>query len=313
MTQDKIAVVYGGTSAEREISLRSGKAVYQALLENGLNVDLIDTKQTSPLLLKQMGYQTVFIALHGRGGEDGIIQGVFEYLEIPYTGSRVLGSALAMDKIRTKQIWQSSGLPTAAYMHIDTNTWQMGSDTETSYQCDEIIAQLGEIVFVKPAKEGSSIGMSRAQGAQQLAMAIQKAAEFDQHILLEKWINGPEYTVSILNGKALPAISMQTQRSFYDYEAKYHSDSTQYLCPCGLSEADEKHIQALALAAYDALDASGWGRVDLMRDTDGQFYLLEANTVPGMTQKSLVPMAANAAGIEFNQLVLDILKTAEPR
>lgn len=302
LSAEKIAVVYGGTSAEREISLRSGKAVFNALVRQNVNVDLVDTKEVSPLQLKQLGYDKVFIALHGRGGEDGVIQGVFEYLNLAYTGSRVLGSALAMDKIRTKQVWQSCDLPTANFVYVDA---------QAEYDCDAIIEKLGQVAFVKPAREGSSIGMSRVEGAEQLALAIEKAAEFDQHVLVEKWINGPEYTVAILNGQALPAISMKTQRSFYDYEAKYFSDTTEYLCPCGLNETDEAYIQKIALAAYQAVGASGWGRVDVMRDADGCFYLLEANTVPGMTEKSLVPMAAKAAGISFDQLVLEILKTAD--
>ncbi len=297
----KVAVVYGGESAEREISLKSGKAVHQALLSQGIDADLVDTKETSALLLKQMGYQRVFIALHGRGGEDGVIQGVLESLRLPYTGSGVLGSALAMDKIRTKQVWQSCQLPTAKYVSVKKGQ-------VIDYQA--IMQQLGAVVFVKPAREGSSIGMSRVTNVQELEQAVSNAFEFDQSVLIEQWINGPEYTVSILNGKALPAIKMQTQRSFYDYEAKYLSNSTEYLCPCGLGEADEAYIQKLALAAFEAVGAETWGRIDLMRDADGQFYLLEANTVPGMTEKSLVPMAARAVGLSFEALTLEILKAA---
>ncbi|MCU4674211.1 D-alanine--D-alanine ligase [Catenovulum sp. 2E275] len=297
----KVAVVYGGESAEREISLKSGKAVHKALVAQGVDAELVDTKEISPLLLKQLGYQAVFIALHGRGGEDGVIQGLLESLKLPYTGSRVLGSALAMDKIRTKQVWQSCQLPTAKYVSV-----KRGQEIEYS----TIMQQLGDVVFVKPAREGSSIGMSRVTNAAELEQAVTTAFEFDETVLIEQWINGPEYTVSILNGRALPAIRMQTQRSFYDYEAKYLSNSTEYLCPCGLSETDEIYIQQLALEAFDAVGASVWGRIDIMRDADGQFYLLEANTVPGMTEKSLVPMAAKAVGLSFEQLVLDILQAA---
>ncbi|MER2491894.1 D-alanine--D-alanine ligase [Catenovulum sediminis] len=299
---EKIAVLYGGNSAEREISLKSGRAVYQALINSQHDAELIDTRETSPLLLKQMGFQKAFIALHGRGGEDGVIQGVLEYLALPYTGSRVLGSALAMDKIRSKQVWLSCGLPTAQYVRVTPNQ-------KIDYA--QIFTRLGDILFVKPAREGSSIGMSRVDSPDQLESAVANAFEFDQDVLIEQFINGPEYTVSILDGQALPVISMQPERVFYDYEAKYLSNSTQYHCPCGLSAEDEKQVQELALQAYSALDASGWGRVDLMRAEDGTFYLLEANTIPGMTEKSLVPMAAKAAGISFEQLVSRILATAK--
>lgn len=298
----KVAIVYGGESAEREISLKSGKAIFTALSEQKVDVDLIDTKETSPLLLKQMGYQRVFIALHGRGGEDGVIQGVLESLGLPYTGSGVLGSALAMDKIRTKQVWQSCQLPTAKYVSV-----KKGQKIDFA----QIMHQLGDVVFVKPAREGSSIGMSRVTDANMLENAVSNAFEFDESVLIEQWINGPEYTVSILNGQALPVIKMQTQRSFYDYEAKYLSNSTEYLCPCGLSETDEIYIQKLALDAFETVGAQTWGRIDIMRDADGQFYLLEANTVPGMTEKSLVPMAAKANGLSFADLTMAILKAAK--
>ena len=298
----KVAVLHGGTSAEREISLKSGKAVFQALLKQGINAELIDTKVTSPLLLKQMGFSHVFIALHGRGGEDGVIQGVLEYLDLPYTGSRVLGSALAMDKVRTKQVWQSCGLPTAKYLRVNPNM-----------QLDfaQILESLGGCVFVKPAREGSSIGMSRAQIVTELTDAVSNAFEFDSDVLIEQFINGPEYTIAVVDGKALPAIRTQTDRGFYDYEAKYLSNTTQYHCPCGLNAEDETYAQQLAQQAFAAVQADGWGRVDMMRDADGQFYLLEVNTVPGMTEKSLVPMAARATGLDFESLVLKILSLAK--
>ncbi|WP_017444413.1 D-alanine--D-alanine ligase [Gayadomonas joobiniege] len=298
----KIALLYGGDSAERDISLKSGRAVYQAMQRLKLNVDLIDTQDSFVQQLAQAGYQKAFIALHGRGGEDGQIQGLLEYLKIPFTGSGVLGSALAMDKIRSKQIWLSCGLSTAGYCQI------MAGDVT---KCGQIIEQLGNQLFVKPAHEGSSIGMSRVHNQQQLVQAIELAGQYDSSILVERFIDGPEYTVAILDGVALPVIRMQAAGEFYDYQAKYESNTTQYHCPCGLSAEEEARVQALAVAAYQALDASGWGRVDVMRDADGQFYLLEANTVPGMTEKSLVPMAAAAAGISFDELVGKILQTAE--
>ncbi|AWB68738.1 D-alanine--D-alanine ligase [Saccharobesus litoralis] len=300
----KVAVLYGGTSAERDVSIKSGTAVHQALISVGVDAHLFDTQQISPLKLKELGFERVFNALHGRGGEDGVIQGVLEYLQIPYAGSRVLGSALSMDKILTKQVWQSAGLPTAKFVMVKREQ-VAGVD----YQA--ILERLNGKVFIKPAKEGSSIGMSMADTAVGLKSALEKAADYDCDILVEQFINGPEYTVAILAQESLPSISMQTPHEFYDYEAKYLANSTQYFCPSGLNEADEAHIQALAKQAFAAVSAEGWGRVDVMRDQDGQFYLLEANTVPGMTEKSLVPMAAKAKGIDFAELVCRILDSAK--
>lgn len=297
----KVALLYGGDSAEREVSLKSGEAVYKAMQRLNIDVDLIDTQRGAIAKLSQHPYSCAFIALHGRGGEDGQIQGLLEYLKIPFTGSGVLGSALAMDKVRSKQIWLSRQLPTAPYVQV--------SAQETP-DIKAIVDQLGTQLFVKPAHEGSSIGMSRVRQAEQLAGAINKALKYDKTVLVEQFIEGPEYTVGILNGRALPVVRMQAAGEFYDYEAKYLSNTTEYHCPCGLSPADEKNIQALALTAYQALDASGWGRIDFIRDPAGEFYLLEANTIPGMTEKSLVPMAAKAAGLSFDELVEQILATA---
>jgi D-alanine-D-alanine ligase len=244
------------------------------------------------------------IMLHGRGGEDGSLQGALQQLNIPYTGSGVLGSALCMDKIRSKQVWQSVGLPTANYEIADKRDFD-------DRACEAIMDRLGNMVMVKPAQEGSSIGMAKVTCATQLAAAVQHAFKYDDKVLLEQFIQGSEYTVSILAGQTLPSISMSTPRDFYDYTAKYQADSTQYFCPSGLSGEQETLLADLSLKAFDALAGSGWGRVDFMQDMLGRFYLLEANTVPGMTDKSLVPLAAKEAGISFAQLSKAILATAD--
>lgn len=298
---EKIAVLFGGDSAERQVSLQSGAAVCEGLELAGLNVQAIDTKNLDLSELTKQGIERVFIALHGRGGEDGCIQGALEYLGIPYTGSGVLGSALSMDKVRTKQIFKATGLPTANFAVVNRDEF----DPTLS---DQVIAKLGGKVMVKPAKEGSSIGMAIANNASELNAALQNAFVYDQQILVEAWLSGAEYTVAILGDKALPAISMVTPNEFYDYQAKYQSNSTQYLCPCGLDENIEEQLQALALKAFKATGAQGWGRVDAMQDAQGNFNLLEVNTVPGMTKSSLVPKAAKVAGYSFEQLVSKILQ-----
>jgi len=300
----KIAVLYGGNSAEREVSLKSGKAIANGLQQNGFDVALIDTKFHKLAELSNQNIDLAFIALHGRGGEDGCIQGALEYLNIPYTGSGVLGSALSMDKIRSKQIWQALNLPTAAFSVVQKQRYK-------SCEAIDILAALGGKVMVKPANEGSSIGMAMAETVQQLDKALQDAFIYDQQILVEAWINGPEYTISILGEQALPVIHMETPHQFYDYAAKYQSTSTQYHCPCHLSKEDEIYVQALALNAFKATGAKVWGRVDLMRDlsnTDlkNQWRLLEVNTVPGMTETSLVPKSAKVHGLTFAQLVEQI-------
>jgi len=299
----KVAVMYGGHSAEREVSLRSGLAVLQALQNLGINAHGFDPAEKPISALIDESFTCVVIMLHGRGGEDGSMQGALQLLNIPYTGSGVLGSALAMDKIRTKQIWQTLGLPTAKYEIAEKRSFDAGS-------CEVIMRDLGDIVMVKPAQEGSSIGMAKVTSATQLETAIQDAFKYDSTVLLEQFIQGPEYTVTILNGEALPSIRMSTPHTFYDYAAKYHSDSTEYFCPSGLSAEEEYLLGTLAKNAFLAVDGKGWGRVDFMRDQRGQFYLLEANTVPGMTEKSLVPMAAKQAGLSFDQLSLAILQTS---
>lgn len=300
LKQEKIAVLYGGNSAEREVSLNSGKAIAKGLKTAGFDVELIDTKEVALSELSAIGIDRAFIAVHGRGGEDGSLQGALEFIGIPYTGSGVLGSALSMDKVRTKQIWQAQGLPTATYQIADKASFDMNA-------CAEVLAELGGKVMVKPANEGSSIGMAKVENAKQLHNALIEAFGFDQQVLIEAWIDGPEYTVAILGEDVLPAIHMETPREFYDYEAKYQSNSTQYHCPCGLPAQEESELQALALKAFKATGANGWGRVDVMRTAQGQWQLLEVNTVPGMTETSLVPKAAKQFGLDFPSLVSRVL------
>ena len=300
----KVAVMFGGTSAEREVSLKSGKAVLRGLLEMGIDAHAFDPAEQPLTQLLDEKFARVVIMLHGRGGEDGSLQGALQQLNLPYSGSGVLGSALCMDKIRSKQVWQSLGLPTAKYKIADKRCFDAGS-------CGAIMADLGNEVMVKPAQEGSSIGMAKVSSALQLETAIQDAFKYDDKVLIEQFVHGSEYTVSLLNGKALPSISMTTPRVFYDYAAKYQADSTVYSCPSGLPDKLENHLGELALEAFDALAGSGWGRVDFMQDKLGRFYLLEANTVPGMTEKSLLPLAAKQWGMSFAELSLAVLKTTE--
>jgi len=285
-----VVVLLGGTSSEREVSLWSGATVEENLRTLGARVRTLDPAE--PRWWTQLqGAELAFIALHGAGGEDGVIQGALETFGIPYTGSGVLASALSMDKARTKRLWKGLGLPTADFTELDADSdWQ------------GIIDEFGAL-FVKPAGGGSSIGTAGVDSAADLQAAWVEAAKFGDIVIAEKLIRGPEYTVAILGGEALPAIKMETDNPFYDYEAKYLSDATRYLCPCGLDEKDEALIADLSLQAFASLGCRVWGRVDLMRDSDGSFYLLEVNTVPGMTGHSLVPMAARAAGIELPELV----------
>ncbi len=290
----RIALLQGGCSAEREVSLNSGATVLAALESAGLTVSTVDPAEDGWIeRLSEAGF--VFNVLHGTGGEDGSMQGLLDHLGVPYSGSGVLGSALAMDKLRSKQLWRGQGLSTADFVELHaTSDWQGVIDT------------LGK-VFVKPVAEGSSIGMTPAADAEALAAAYAIAARQGQRVLAERFIAGPEYTVSILGRRALPVIRLQPAGEFYDYEAKYLSDATQYFIPCGLSDAEEQALGALALRAFEALDCSVWGRIDVMRDSNGDFMLLEANTIPGMTSHSLVPMAARAAGISIEDLVLQIM------
>ncbi|WP_076418499.1 D-alanine--D-alanine ligase [Colwellia sp. UCD-KL20] len=301
LQEQKIAVLYGGNSAERDVSLKSGKAIFNALNTTGYNVELIDTKDFCLSDLVKKNIDRAFIALHGRGGEDGCLQGALEYMNIAYTGSGVLGSALSMDKIRSKQVFQAVGIPTAPFCIAEKNIYQKAN-------AQTIMAELGHKVMVKPANEGSSIGMAMAVNAEELHKALTTAFEYDEDVLVEAWITGPEYTVAILGNEALPAIHMETPRGFYDYEAKYQSTTTQYHCPCGLSVEDEEQLKAIALRAFKATDAKGWGRVDVMRSEVSGWQVLEVNTVPGMTETSLVPKAAKEYGLSFNQLVTKVLE-----
>ena len=294
----KVAVLLGGNSAEREVSLRSGQAVLNALQNSGIDAIAFDPQNRSLWELKELNVERVFIALHGRGGEDGTVQGALEFMNLPYTGSNVLGSALAMDKVRCKHLFKSAGLSTAPYAVVDA---KKGFDAA---------AIMGEFkkVMVKPSHEGSSIGMAQASTAQELEDALANAFKFDNQVLVEQWITGREFTVTVLGDEVQPVIEMTTPNGFYDYQAKYQSNTTQYHCPADLSEQDTKYLQAISLDAFDLVGASGWGRVDAMQDEQGNFYLLEVNTVPGMTEKSLVPMAAKANGATFEQLVVRILE-----
>ncbi len=294
----KVAVLLGGNSAERDVSLKSGQAVLNALLENGIDAIAFDPQIRSLWELKDLNVDRVFIALHGRGGEDGTVQGALEFMNLPYTGSNVLGSALAMDKIRCKHLFKSAGLSTAPYAVVDA---------KKGFDAKAIMAQFKK-VMVKPSHEGSSIGMAQASSAEELEDALTNAFKFDSQVLVEQWITGREFTITVLGDEVQPVIEMSTPNGFYDYQAKYQSSTTQYHCPADLSQSDTEKLQAIALDAFDLVGASGWGRVDAMQDQQGQFYLLEVNTVPGMTEKSLVPMAAKANGASFEQLVVRILE-----
>ena len=297
----KVAVLFGGFSAEREVSLASGKAVLKALVDQGINAIGVDPKVDDISQLKKQGFDRAFIALHGRGGEDGVIQGFLTTLGIPYTGCDVLSSAIAMDKSKTKQIWQSYQLPTANYQIILKESFDESS-------CVAILARLSGTVMVKPVNEGSSIGMAKVSNTEQLIDALHQAFKFDNKVMLESWITGQEFTVSMLNGETLPAIRMFTENEFYDYQAKYQSTETQYFCPCGLDKQKLAQLNQIACDAFAAIGCTGWGRVDFMLDEQDNWNLLEVNTVPGMTPTSLVPKAAKQAGYSFEQLVLEILK-----
>ncbi len=295
----RVGLLYGGVSSEREISLMSGKAVHQALINLGVDVVAIDAQDDLLQSLPSHKLDLVFIALHGPGGEDGTLQGALEYLGLPYTGSGVLASALAMDKLRCKQMWQGMGLPTADFAVLNQNSdWAA------------IMQSLGGKAMVKPASEGSSIGMSRAESPEELQQAWVAAVEFGTEVIAEPLMEGEEYTVAILGDWVLPSIRIESSAVFYDYQAKYFSDETQYFCPAGLSEAREAELRKLSMDAFNSVGCAGWGRVDVMVDQSGQFQLLEVNTVPGMTSHSLVPMAAKAASLNFDQLVLAILEEA---
>ena len=296
----KVAVLMGGKSAERPVSLKSGGMVLSALRASGIDAHAFDPAERGLDALIAERFSRAFIALHGRFGEDGTLQGALEFLGLPYTGSGVLASALAMDKLRTKQLWHANGLPTPAFELLDSRT-----------DFRAVAGRLGLPIMVKPANEGSSIGMSKVRAAADLEEAFALAVNYDRVVLAEKFIEGTELTGAILGREPLPLIKLETPRDFYDYEAKYVRDDTRYIVPSGLPQQKERDIRQLCLRAFDALGCRGWGRVDLMVDDSGNPSLLEVNTSPGMTDHSLVPMAARAVGISYEQLCVKILEACD--
>jgi len=297
----KVAVLMGGPSAEREISFLSGNAVLAALRAEGVDAHAFDPKERPLSDLPRDAFERVFIALHGRFGEDGTVQGALETMGIPYTGSGVMASALAMDKWRTKLVWRATGIPTPRFVVVDAGTDWM-----------RVVAELGLPLIVKPAREGSTIGITKVSGVDhgELALAHAEAARHDDLVLVEEFVAGVELTASILGSRALPLIRIEAPGGNYDYHNKYFSDETKYFCPSGIDEAKEREIREASLAAFRVLGCRGWGRLDLILAPDGTFSLLEANTSPGMTGHSLVPMAAKAAGMGFGELCIEILKDA---
>ena len=295
----KVAVLLGGRSAERDVSLKSGNMVLEALKRRGVNAYAFDPRDQGLEQLIAQRFDCVFIALHGRFGEDGTVQGALEYLGVPYTGSGVMASALAMDKFRTKLMWQAAGVPTPRFELLTTQSDFPGVGN-----------RLGLPLMVKPAREGSSIGMSKVTSVEKIQPAFELAIQHDEVVIAESFVDGVEVTAAILDGEALPLIRLETPRVFYDYEAKYFANDTRYICPSGLPAAQEQAIQEQVVRAFKLVGCSGWGRVDVMIDKAGQPYLLEVNTIPGMTDHSLVPMAARVRGIEFDELCLRILATA---
>ena len=295
----KVAVLMGGLSAEREISLLSGNAVLTALKQRGVDAHGVDVNENIIKELDKGDFQRVFIALHGRGGEDGTMQGLLEVMQLPYTGSGVTASSIAMDKLKTKQIWLSMGLPTPEFYIIDSEQ-----------SCERAFEALDLPLFIKPVLEGSSIGMSKVEKKEELLPAWKKAQQCGGIVIAERWIEGDEYTAAMLDDQVLPMIKLKTTRKFYDYEAKYNADDTQYICPCGLAEDVESKFAELSRKAFDAVDATAWGRVDFIVDHNNQPWLIEINTVPGLTGHSLVPMAAKQAGFSFEDLVVKILSMA---
>jgi D-alanine-D-alanine ligase len=298
----RVAVLLGGDSTEREISLLSGNAVLKALQRRGVDAQPFDPKERELARLIEERFDRVWIALHGPGGEDGTLQGALEFMGVPYTGSGVMGSAIGMDKLVTKRLALAIGVATADFFVLKSP-----ADFEAALE------QLGLPLIVKPATQGSSVGMSKVTRAEELAAAFAAAAKTDDAVFAEPWITGAEYTVAILQDKALPSIRIETPCTFYDYQAKYFRDDTRYHCPSGLSVMAEEHLANLALAAFGAVGASGWGRADFMMDETGRPLLLEVNTIPGMTDHSLVPMAARARGIDFDELVWQVLETSFAR
>jgi len=295
----RVAVLMGGSAAEREISIKSGLAVFEALKNQAVDVVAVDVKESAIAALAAQKIDRVFNIIHGRGGEDGVLQAILEDMNLPCTGSGVMASALTMDKLRTKLCWQGYGLLTPK--------WFVLKDEK---EIDACIESLGFPVIVKPAQEGSSIGMSKANNKNELRKALILAENYQCDVLVEAWVTGEEYTVAVIDGEALPVIRLQTANEFYDFEAKYQSNSTQYHCPCGLSEQQENKLKVLAVEACKVVGVKGWGRVDVFIDSEGEAQLIEVNTVPGMTDHSLVPMAAKAEECDFDELVWRILETS---
>ncbi|MGY0217853.1 D-alanine--D-alanine ligase [Endozoicomonadaceae bacterium StTr2] len=294
----RVGVLYGGNSGERAVSLKSGQRVHKALKARGVDSVLIDAANDVVSAFSDQGVNRVFNALHGRGGEDGRMQGLLDTIGMPYTGSGVMASSVTMNKVLTKQVWIAAGLPTPEFRVIRSEA-ELSGMKEFCYPC-----------FVKPALEGSSLGMSRVESFEELPAAWRKAKEFCSEVLVEQFIDGAEYTIGILDSTPLPVIRLETDNVFYDYEAKYQSNDTRYIVPCGLSKEKEQALQAMALEAFRLTECEGWGRVDLMLDQQQNPWLLEINTIPGMTDHSLVPMAAREVGLDFDELVMEILETS---
>ena len=301
LKQEKIAVLLGGTSAEREVSLNSGTAVLNALRKQGYDAHPIDPKEFPVATLKEQGFDRVFNILHGRGGEDGTMQGLLEQIGIPYTGCGVMTSALTMDKMRTKMLWKAFGLPVAE-MEIVT------VENRATLNPESVVKKLGLPLMVKPSLEGSSVGLTKVKTMEELESAVDFALKFDRTVLIEEWLAGDEFTVPVLDGEVLPSIKIVPEGEFYDYDAKYISDNTQYFCPAGLSDAREQELRRLVKQAYDVVGCRGWSRIDVMADAEGEFRLVEVNTNPGMTSHSLFPKSAATVGYSFEQLVEKILE-----
>ncbi|WP_233119243.1 D-alanine--D-alanine ligase [Aggregatibacter actinomycetemcomitans] len=301
LKQEKIAVLLGGTSAEREVSLNSGEAVLNALRKQGYDAHPIDPKIFPVATLKEQGFDRVFNILHGRGGEDGTMQGLLEQIGVPYTGCGVMTSALTMDKMRTKMLWKAFGLPVAEMEIVTT-------ENRVNLNPESVVKKLGLPLMVKPSLEGSSVGLTKVKSVDELESAVDFALKFDNMVLIEEWLAGDEFTVPVLDNEVLPSIKIVPEGEFYDYDAKYISDNTQYFCPAGLSEEREQELHRLVKQAYDVVGCRGWSRIDVMADAEGKFRLVEVNTNPGMTSHSLFPKSAATVGYSFAQLVEKILE-----
>ena len=301
LKQEKIAVLLGGTSAEREVSLNSGNAVLEALRKQGYDAHPIDPKTFPVATLKAQGFDRVFNILHGRGGEDGTMQGLLEQIGLPYTGCGVMASALTMDKMRTKMLWKAFGLPVAEMEIVTT-------ENRVNLNPMAVVKKLGLPLMVKPSLAGSSVGLTKVKAVEELESAVDFALKFDRTVLIEEWLAGDEFTVPVLDGEVLPSIKIVPEGEFYDYDAKYISDNTQYFCPAGLTEAREQELRRLVKQAYDVVGCRGWSRIDVMADAEGKFRLVEVNTNPGMTSHSLFPKSAATVGYSFEQLVEKILE-----